>query len=149
MLLADERARERLARLAVAEANLDKIAAATKRARKPLRVELAIALHVGRFVMRLHMARYLALTIADTAPTWVRKGEADAAAAALEGRPVRDPHQSVHGQARCVGCRGRLQEPADPLEAGRAFDKDGGTEPAPGLPLQRAACTHLFLRMLA
>jgi hypothetical protein len=46
-LLAEERARKRLELLAATEADLAKIAAATQRARNPLRGEQAIALRVG------------------------------------------------------------------------------------------------------
>ena len=84
-LLAEERARKRLELLAATEADLAKIAAATQRARKPLRGEQAIALRVGRVIARFHMAKHLALTITDTSLAWVRKDEAIAAEAALDG----------------------------------------------------------------
>lgn len=84
-LLAQERARKRLELLAATEADLSKIAAATKRARNPLRGQQAIALRVGRVVERFHMAKHIALTITDTALSWARKDEAIAAEAALDG----------------------------------------------------------------
>ena len=84
-LLAQERARKRLELLAATEADLAKIAAATQRARKPLRGEQAIALRVGRVIERLHMAKHLALTITDSTLAWTRKDDAIAAEAALDG----------------------------------------------------------------
>jgi hypothetical protein len=84
-LLAQERARKRLELLAATETALAKIAAATQRARNPLRGEQAIALRVGRVVGRFHMAKHLALTITHTGLAWKRKDEAIAAEAALDG----------------------------------------------------------------
>ncbi|HWH83057.1 MAG TPA: IS1634 family transposase, partial [Burkholderiaceae bacterium] len=84
-LLAEERARKRLDLLAATEADLAKIAAATQRARKPLRSEQAIALRVGRVIEHYHMAKHLVLTITDTSLSWARKDEAIAAEAALDG----------------------------------------------------------------
>jgi len=83
--LAEERARKRLELLAASEADLEKIAAATQRARNPLRAEQAIALRVGRVIERFHMAKHLELTITDTAFAWQRRDEAIAAEAALDG----------------------------------------------------------------
>jgi hypothetical protein len=84
-LLAEERTRKRLELLAATEADLAKIAAATQRVRNPLRGEQAIALRVGRVVAHFHMAKHLALTITHTTLSWVRKDEAIAAEAALDG----------------------------------------------------------------
>jgi len=83
--LAEERARKRLELLAATETDLAKIAAATQRARKRLRGQPAIALRVGRVIERFHMAKHIALTITDTSLAWVRKEEAIAAEAALDG----------------------------------------------------------------
>ena len=63
--LAQERARKRQEPLAATEAELAKIAAATQRARRPLRGQQAIAQRVGRVIERFHMAKHLALTITD------------------------------------------------------------------------------------
>ena len=83
--LAEERARKRLELLAATEADLAKIAAATQRARSPLRGEQAIALRVGRVIERFHMAKHIALSITDTTLVWTRKDAAIAAEAALDG----------------------------------------------------------------
>ena len=83
--LAQERARKRLELLAATEADLAKIAAATQRARKPLRGQQAIALRVGRVIERFRMAKHFELTITDTTLAWTRKDDAIAAEAALDG----------------------------------------------------------------
>jgi Transposase DDE domain len=84
-LLAEERARKRDELLAATEADLAKIAAATQRARNPLRSEQAIALRVGRVIEHFHMAKHLELTITDTSLTWRRRHESIAQEAALDG----------------------------------------------------------------
>jgi Transposase DDE domain len=84
-LLAEERARKRLELLAATEADLAKIAAATQRARNPLRGQDAIALRVGRVVGRFHMAKHFELTITDTTLAFQRKSQAIDAEAALDG----------------------------------------------------------------
>ncbi|WP_415840462.1 IS1634 family transposase, partial [Roseateles saccharophilus] len=84
-LLAEERARKRGELLAATEADLAKIAAATRRERQPLRGEQAIALRVGRVIERFHMAKHLELSITDTSLSWQRRQEAIAQEAALDG----------------------------------------------------------------
>jgi hypothetical protein len=84
-LLAEERARKRGELLAATELDLAKIAAATQRARNPLRGEQAIALRVGRVIERFHMAKHFALSITHTTLAWQRNSESVAAEAALDG----------------------------------------------------------------
>ncbi len=84
-LLAEERARKRLQLLAATQADLAKVAAATQRARNPLRSKEAIALRVGRVIGRLHMAKHFELSITETTFAYQRKTEAIAAEAALDG----------------------------------------------------------------
>jgi hypothetical protein len=84
-LLAEERARKRLELLAATEADLAKIAAATQRARHPLRGQDAIGLRVGRVIGHFHMAKHFELTITETSLAYRRKSEAIAAEAALDG----------------------------------------------------------------
>ena len=83
--LAEERARKRLELLAATEADLTKIAAATQRARNPLRSEQAITLRVGRVIEHFHMAKHFELSITDSALSWRRRDEAIAAETALDG----------------------------------------------------------------
>ena len=84
-LLSEERARKRGELLAATELDLAKIAAATQRARNPLRGEQAIALRVGRVIERFHMAKHFALSITHTTLAWQRNSESVAAEAALDG----------------------------------------------------------------
>ena len=84
-LLAQERARKREELLAASEADLAKIAAATRRARRALRGQQAIALRVGRLIDRFKMAKHFALTITDTTFAFSRQADAIAAEAALDG----------------------------------------------------------------
>ena len=101
--LAEERARKRSELLAATEVDLAKVAAATQRARAPLRGEQAIALRVGRLIGRYRMAKHFELTITDSSLSWQRKVEAIAQEAALDGIYVI-----------------RTSVPADRLEAGAA-----------------------------
>ena len=84
-LLAEERARKRSELLSATELDLAKIAAATQRARSPLRGEQAIALRVGRVIARFHMAKHFELSMTETTLAWQRKTSAIAAEAALDG----------------------------------------------------------------
>jgi len=83
--LAEERSRKRGELLAATEAHLAKVAAATQRARAPLRGEQDIALRVGRSLARFHMAKHFELTITHTSLSWRRRQEAIAQEAALDG----------------------------------------------------------------
>ena len=83
--LAEERARKRDELLAATEGELAKVAAATQRARAPLRGEQAIALRVGRLIGRYRMAKHFELTITDSSVSWARKVERIAQEAALDG----------------------------------------------------------------
>jgi len=64
-LLADERARKRGELLAATEKELAKIAAATRRARRPLRAAAHIGLRVGKVLERFNVAKHFELEIAD------------------------------------------------------------------------------------
>lgn len=83
--LAEERARKRDELLAATEVDLAKVAAATQRARAPLRGEQAIALRVGRLIGRYRMAKHFELTITDSSVSWTRKVERIAQETALDG----------------------------------------------------------------
>ncbi|MCL2459685.1 MAG: transposase, partial [Desulfobulbus sp.] len=87
-LLADQRARKRQELLAAAEEQLNKIALAVQRARRPLRGWEAIALRVGGIIERFRMAKHFELTITDASFSWRRREEAIAAEAALDGLHV-------------------------------------------------------------
>jgi hypothetical protein len=84
-LLAAERSRKRGELLAATEADLGKIAAATQRARQPLRGEQAIALRVGRVIDRFNVAKHFELAITETSFAFRRKADSIAAETALDG----------------------------------------------------------------
>ena len=83
--LADERARKRHELLAATETQLETIAAATRRARQPLRGQDKIALRVGKVGNKFKMAKHFHLDITDEAFTFTRNEDSIAAEAAVDG----------------------------------------------------------------
>jgi len=83
--LAAERARKREDLLRATEPDLARIAAATRRARRPLRGRDAIALKVGAVLGRRKVAKHFGLTITDEGLSFVRDEAAIAREAALDG----------------------------------------------------------------
>ena len=84
-VLAADRARTRGELLAATGAELDKIAAATRRHRRPLRGKDKIALRVGKVFNRYKVAKHFTLTITEDSFTFSRNEQAIAAEAALNG----------------------------------------------------------------
>ena len=147
-LLAEERARKRAELLAATEADLAKIAAATQRARNPLRTEQAIALRVGRVIEHFHMAKHFELTITDTSLTWQRRHEAIAQEVALDGLYV--IRTSVPAQQLDAAAAVAAYKSLSHVE--RAFRSiktvDLHVRPVFHYPAQRVRA-HVFLCMLA
>jgi hypothetical protein len=83
--LAEERAEKREELLLATEKDLDAIVAATRREKRPLKGEAAIALRVGRWVNRHRMAKHFELVIADDSFSYRRKEEEIREEAALDG----------------------------------------------------------------
>ena len=83
--LADERARKRDELLAATDKELEKIAAATRRDKRPLRGKDTIALRVGKVINHYNMAKHFTIEITGEAFTFTRNHEAIAAEAALDG----------------------------------------------------------------
>ena len=83
--LADERARKRQDLLTATEKELATIAAATRRANRPLRGKDKIALRVGKAINHYKMAKHFTIEITDEAFTFTRNHEAITAEAALDG----------------------------------------------------------------
>jgi transposase len=83
--LADERARKRGELLAATENQLQTIAAATRRQKRPLRGTDKIALRVGKVRNKFKMAKHFHLDITDEAFTFTRNQNSIAAEAALDG----------------------------------------------------------------
>src|SRR6516162_221142 len=84
-VLAAERARKRQDLLVATEKELSPIAAATSRAKRPLRGKDKIALRVGKVINHYKMAKHFTLTITEDSFTFTRNHEAIAAEAALDG----------------------------------------------------------------
>jgi transposase len=72
-LLAEERARKRPDLLAATEKQLEKIAAATQRAKRPLRGKQNIGLRAGRVLNRYHMGKHFQLRIEEDSFHYERK----------------------------------------------------------------------------
>src|SRR5512133_315568 len=109
--LAAEPARKRGELLAATEAELAKIAAATRRARRPLRGQDKIGLAVGKVINKQKVAKHFIVDIADDGLTWRRDEHKIAAEAALDGIYVI-----------------RTSLPADALPSGDAVDSYKGLE---------------------
>lgn len=84
-LLAAERARKREDLLQATERELEKVAAATRRAKRPLRGSDQIGLRVGKVLGRFKMAKHFEIEITDTTFTYRRKQQAIDAEASLDG----------------------------------------------------------------
>jgi hypothetical protein len=84
-LLAAERGRKREALLAATERELQKIAGATQREKRPLRGSDRIGVRVGQVLGRFKMAKHFAITITPTALRYQRKADTIGAEAALDG----------------------------------------------------------------
>lgn len=83
--LAEERARKRRELLAATERELAKIAAATKREKRPLRGQDQIGLRVGKVVNRYKVAKHFVLEIEDADFRYARDEGKIAQEAALDG----------------------------------------------------------------
>jgi len=80
-----DRARKRAELLAATEAELDKIAAAARRARRPLRGKDAIALAVGKVINKKKVAKHFIVEVTEEGLSWRRDEQKIAAEAALDG----------------------------------------------------------------
>ncbi|BBX74265.1 IS1634 family transposase [Mycobacterium shinjukuense] len=84
-VLAEQRTRKRNDLLSATEKQLEAIAAATRRARRPLRGKDKIALRVGTVRNKFKMAKHFDLQITDESFSYTRKTDQIAAEAALDG----------------------------------------------------------------
>jgi len=84
-LLAEERARKLEGLLQSTERELEKIAAATRRAGRPLRGRAKIGLRVGKELNRFKVGKHFTLEITDEGFRYARKEEAIAQEATLDG----------------------------------------------------------------
>jgi transposase len=109
-LLAAERARKRQELLEATEKALEKVAAATRREKKPLRGKAPIGVRVGRVLGRFKMAKHFDLEIEDDGFHYRRREVAIAEEAALDGIYVVRTNVGVErlGASEAVRCYKRL-----------------------------------------
>src|SRR5271166_1573168 len=145
--LADERARKRGELLAATEKELDKIAAATGRQRRPLRGKDKIALRVGKVRNHYKMAKHFDLQITDDSFTFTRKDDQITAEAALDGIYVLRTSLPEHALGR-DDVVGRYKDLADVERFFRALNTELDVRPIRHRLADRVRA-HMFLRMLS
>ena len=142
-----ERARKRESLLAATEADLEKIAAACARARRPLRGKDKVALRAGKVLNRRKVARHFVIDIGDDQFSYRRNQDSITAEAALDG---------IYVLRTSVG-PGDLDTPdvvssykalAQVERAFRAFNTDLDIRPIRHRTEDRVRA-HVFLRMLS
>jgi hypothetical protein len=142
-----ERARKRESLLAATEADLEKIAAACARARRPLRGKDTIAVRVDRVLNRRKVAKHLQIDIGDDHVSHVRNEDSIAAEAKLDGIYV--VHTSVaSGDLDSGEVVSSYKALAQVERAFRAFNTDLDIRPIRHRTEDRVRA-HVFLRMLS
>jgi len=146
-LLEVERASKRESLLAATEADLAKIAAATGRARRPLRGKDKIALRVGRVLDRRKVAKHFTIEIGDEHLSYARDPGSITSEAALDGIYVL--RSSVAGGDLGSGeIVSSYKALAHVERAFRAFNTDLDIRPIRHRTADRVRA-HVFLRMLS
>jgi transposase len=145
--LAEERARKRAELLAATENQLQTIAAATRRARRPLRGQDKIALRVGKVRNKFKMAKHFHLEIADEAFSFTRNQESIAAEAALDGIYVLRTSLPEHTLERDDVVL-RYKDLADVERFFRTLNTELDVRPIRHRLADRVRA-HMFLRMLS
>ncbi len=142
-----ERARKRESLLAATEADLEKIAVACARARRPLRGKDKIALRVGKVLNRRKVAKHFTIAITDDSFSYARNQDSITPEAALDGiyvlRTSVDPGSLDSGEV--VSSYKAL---AQVERAFRAFNTDLDIRPIRHRTEDRVRA-HVFLRMLS
>ena len=145
--LADERARKREELLAATEKELQTIAAATRRARRPLRGQDNIALRVGKVRNKFKVAKHFDLQITDEAFTFTRNQDQIAAEATLDGIYVLRTSLPAHTLER-NDVVGRYKDLADVERFFRTLNSELDVRPIRHRLADRVRA-HMFLRMLS
>ncbi len=145
--LAEERARKRGELLAATENELQSIAAATRRARRPLRGQDKIALRVGKVRNKFKMAKHFDLDITDEAFTFTRNQDSIAAEAALDGIYVLRTSLPDHTLGRDEVVL-RYKDLADVERFFRTLNTELDVRPIRHRLADRVRA-HMFLRMLS
>jgi hypothetical protein len=142
-----ERARKRESLLAATEADLEKIAAACARARRPLRGQDKIAVRADRVLRRRKVGKHFTVQITDDSILYARDQDSITAEAKLDGiyvlRTSVTPGDLDSGQV--VSSYKAL---AQVERAFRAFNTDLDIRPIRHRTEQRVRA-HVFLRMLS
>ena len=145
--LAEKRARKRQELLAATDKELTPIAAATRRATRPLRGKDKIALRVGKVFNHYKMAKHFTIEITDESFTFTRNTEAIAAEAALDGIYVLRtnlPEQTLTQHDVVLGYKNL----ADVERFFRTLNGELDVRPIRHRLADRVRA-HLFLRMLS
>jgi hypothetical protein len=142
-----ERARKRESLLAATEADLEKIAVACARARRPLRGKDKIALRAGKVVNRRKVAKHFTTAITDDCLSYARNQDSITAEAALDGIYVL--RTSVQNDAlRSSEVVSSYKALAHVERAFRAFNTDLDIRPIRHRTETRVRA-HVFLRMIS
>ena len=142
-----ERARKRESLLKAAEADLEKIAAACARTRRPLRGTDTIAVRVDRVLNRRKVARHFVIDIGEDHLSYARNQDSIAAEAALDGIYVLRTSVAAADldSGQVVSSYKAL---AQVERAFRAFNTDLDIRPIRHRTADRVRA-HVFLRMLS
>ena len=142
-----ERSRKRESLLTATEADLEKIAAACARARRPLRGQDAIALRVGKVLNRRKVAKHFTIAITDDHFSYTRNQESITAEAKLDGIYVL--RTSVEpGDLDSSEVISSYKALAQVERAFRAFNTDLDIRPIRHRTEDRVRA-HVFLRMIS
>ena len=142
-----ERARKRESLLAATEADLEKIAAACARARRPLHGQDKIAVRADRVLSRRKVARHFTADIGDDSIRYARDQDSITAEAALDGIYVLRTSVAA-GDLDSTGVVASYKALAQVERAFRAFNTDLDIRPIRHRTEDRARA-HVFLRMLS
>jgi hypothetical protein len=142
-----ERARKRESLLQATEADLEKIAAAVARERRPLRGQDAIAVRADRVLRRRKVAKHFTTSISDEHLSYARNQESIAAEAALDGIYVLRTSVSA-GDLDSGEVVSSYKALAHVERAFRAFNTDLDIRPIRHRTETRVRA-HVFLRMLS
>ena len=145
--LAEKRARKRGELLAATEKELTPIAAATRRATRPLRGKDNIALRVGKVLDHDKMAKHFTIEITDESFTFTRNTEAIAVEAALDGIYVLRTSLPEHTLTQ-HDVVARYNNLADVERFFRTLNTELDVRPIRHRLADRVRA-HLFLRMLS
>jgi hypothetical protein len=142
-----ERARKRESLLNATEADLEKIAAACARARRPLRGQDKIALRTGKVLNRRKVAKHFVIDIGEDRFSYHRNQDSITAEAALDGIYVLRTSVTV-GDLDSGEVVSSYKALAQVERAFRAFNTDLDIRPIRHRTEDRVRA-HVFLRMLS